>query len=356
MNDSAVATLAKVKPLCPLFEQCGGCRYQDIPYEKELRVKETYLKKLFAYYLRAEPSLFEPIVASPLEYGYRNRLDLTLRRIKTGECFMGFMPEGRHRILPVDFCAIARKEISDYLPFLREEAVRKLPSDYRIANLVVRTGDDGRLYWGGIGRKSLKQKENDYLWTEPLGKRIFYSLDTFFQSNLSVLPLLLETIERFSGLDSETLFADLYAGVGLFGIFFSGKTAKTVLVEESESSVRLAYFNLTWHWAKNAEIRLGKVESELGPLTNLPGFKKRIAIIDPPRSGLSADVCNALSSATGFSTLMYLSCSPKTLIRDLRTFVLKGWKILRVIPFDFFPKTRHLETLVFLSPPSSDGQ
>jgi len=356
MNKLTVESLTRVKPLCPLFEQCGGCRYQDIPYEKELRIKETYLKRLFAYYLRADESVFEPIVASPFEYGYRNRLDLTLRRVKTGECFMGFMPEGRHRILPVESCAIARREISDYLPMLREEAIRKLPEDYRIANLVVRTGDDGRLCWGGIGRRSLKQKEGEYLWTEPLGKRIYYSLDTFFQSNLSILPQLLESIEQFSGLDRETLFVDLYSGVGLFGIFFSEKVLKVVLVEESEPSTRLAHFNLTWHWAKNAEIRLGKVEKEINSVLEMPGFKKKIAIIDPPRSGLSSEVCNALSSAKEFSMLMYLSCGPKSLIRDLRTFISKGWSLSRVIPFDFFPKTRHLETLVFLSPSSPDGQ
>lgn len=339
-------------PRCALFGECGGCLYQDVRYEEELRVKEDGLKKLFSAREALNAAVFDPIVPSPKIYHYRNRLDMTFLRTRTGECFMGFMPEGRFRILPVEKCAIAREEISDFLPGLREEAAAKLPADYRIANLVIRTGDDGSVFWGGIGRGSLKLKEEDFFWTEPYGKRIYYSLDTFFQANLSILPALLEKIESLAGLDRETLFADLYSGVGLFGISFADKVKKAVLIEESGPSIKVAHFNAASNGLTNVDIRLGKVETELGGILGAEGFGKRIAIVDPPRAGLSAQAGRALSAEKKLDALFYLSCSPQSLIRDLCVFMERGWRIARVIPFDFFPRTRHLETLVLLDPPS----
>jgi len=172
--------LEKVTPRCPVFGECGGCAYQDIPYEQELRVKEENLKVLLKQALGMGDEIMDPIVGSPESYHYRSRLDLGVRRTKGGEFFMGFMPPGRHRIISVDSCAIARKEISDFLPQLRDEAHAKLPENYRTANLVIKTGNEGKIAWGGIGRRSLQMKEEDYFWTEVCGKRIFYSLNSHF--------------------------------------------------------------------------------------------------------------------------------------------------------------------------------
>ena len=190
-----------IDPLCPIFGQCGGCQYQNILYREELQLKERYLRSLFQEKLQLASDSFHPIVPSPLQYHYRHRLDLKLEKFRNShhpsgeEVAIGFSPTGRNRLIPVDDCAIAMKPVAEFLPRLKQAAIARLTVKYRQANLVVKTSDDGRVVWGGIGRRSLQMKEEDYLWTKIRGKKIFYSLDTFFQANLSILPALIDHIE-----------------------------------------------------------------------------------------------------------------------------------------------------------------
>lgn len=349
MNPIAIsdAELQTQTPLCPVFGTCGGCTYQHLSYEAELEIKERNLRQLLQNQLGLEEKVFEPIVASPKTYHYRNRLDIAMRRSK-GELLMGFQSPSLKKMISIEACPIAMQEISDFIPQLREEAASKFPPDYRTANLVVRTGDDGRVYWGGIGRRSLRLAEENYLWTEIEGRKIFYSLETFFQANLSILPQIIQKLRSLAQVDAETLFLDLYAGVGLFGLCMAEKAAQVLLIEESPASIQLARYNVAHQQWKNVQVRLGRVEEEL-PHLDISGFRKVIAMIDPPRGGLSPQVAEVLSGTRTLNQLFYLSCHPESLARDLAIFLKKGWQVAKVIPFDFFPRTAHLETLVQLT-------
>ncbi|MBI3307447.1 MAG: class I SAM-dependent RNA methyltransferase [Candidatus Omnitrophica bacterium] len=337
----------RVKPLCPVFGICGGCAYQDISYEEELQKKESQLRELMTKGLEAGDNIFKPIVASPQPYFYRSRLDLTLRRRKDG-FLMGFQPSSSHQVIDIESCSIARREISEFIPELKKTAVEKMPENYGTANLVVKTSQDGRTLWGGIGRRSLLLKPEDYLWTEIHGKRIFYSLDTFFQANLSILPLLMEEIQNLVRFDRETFFIDLYAGVGLFGIYFSDQTGKIAMMEEAPASISLVRHNAAYHGLDEACIHAGKVEELFPVLLEAASAERVIAMIDPPRRGLSPEAIAMLTKAKKIHELLYLSCHPDSLLRDLLLFTQAGWKIEKIVPFDFFPKTKHLETLVLL--------
>lgn len=348
-----VNEIQKVQPLCPVFGQCGGCSYQDLPYEQELKIKENSLKNIFREKLGLADDLFEPILPSPQPYHYRNRLDLQLFNGKRDGVIIGFSPEGRFKVMSVDTCPIARKEISDFIPELKIQARQKLTAKHRVANLVVRCGDDGRVRWGGIGRGSLNLKEEDYLWAEVQGQRIFYSLDTFFQANLSILPKVIEYVRSIDVWTKDTLLFDLYSGVGLFGICLADRVKKVVMIEDSVHSLKLAQYNLAYHGSANIEIRPGKVETEFpAALISLAGSdqNKKVAFIDPPRAGLSPEVLSTLAANKSLDAILYLSCHPESLIRDLAGFLQENWEIKKVMPFDFFPKTRHIETLVLLKP------
>lgn len=340
---------SETTPLCPVFGTCGGCTYQNISYEEELRVKESGLRRLFEEKLGLDASFFDPIVASPQPYHYRNRLDLSLRRRRDG-FQIGFQIPGSFQLVPIENCAIARPEISGFIPSLREEAAAKLPDDYRTANLVVRTGEDGRVRWGGIGRRSLRLDEKDYFYTELRGRKIFYSLDTFFQANLYILPALMSVIEKYADFHPETYFLDLYAGAGLFGLCFPDKVKRVLMIEENPASTKAADYAIRYHGLNNIEIRTGRVETELPKILDEKNAARHIAIVDPPRGGLTPSASETLSAAKDLDKLFYLSCCPETLARDLAVFTGKGWKIERIIPFDFFPRTHHLETLVLLKP------
>jgi len=346
--DKQSQSAGDVQPLCPVFRECGGCLYQDITYSDELKIKERQLKDLLRESVNIPDDIFSSVIPSPKPYHYRNRLDLKLKRTMSKEVFIGFTPSGKRGVVPVEACFIADQNISDFIPELKKQAIKKLPEKYRNANLVVRTGDDGRVLWGGIGRRSCQLPEQDYLWTEILGMKIFYSLDTFFQANLSILPKLFEVIRSFPLWDSMPVFYDLYGGVGLFGVGLVDKAKKVILIEENVQSLKLARYNAEFNKLNNFEILDGRVEGVLPDLLKGEASGTSVAMIDPPRAGLSEHACHLLAGMQELDYILYLSCNPESLARDLDGFVKQGWEIQRVIPFDFFPKTKHLETLVLL--------
>jgi len=337
------------EPLCPVFSECGGCSYQHLAYQDELTIKEKELKSILREKIDLEDDLFEPIVASPQAYHYRNRLDLKLVRTKAGEVFIGFSPRSKGRVIPVETCFIAEKRIADYIPTVKTEAIAKLPAKkYRQANLVVRTGDDQKVLWGGIGRRSCQLDEAQYFWAEINGKKIFYSLDTFFQANLSILSLLFSRLEQFDCWKDNTVLLDLYGGVGLFSIGLSDRVRDIVLMEESISSLRLAEYNKAYHDLSHLSIIPGKVEEALPGYLTDHSHQHLVALVDPPRAGLSEKALKIFVGSHALDALFYLSCQPAALARDLKSFTKNNWTIKRIMPFDFFPKTKHLETLVLL--------
>lgn len=337
----------KILPLCPSFGICGGCSFQDLSYKDELEVKHIWLKNLFQTQLSWDR--VEPVVASPQEYHYRHRLDLKLARFKDGHLELGFTLLGRKRMMEIAECVIARRELSDFIPQLKCETIKQLPADYREANITVRSGDAKKIYWGGIGRRSLQMEEKDYLWTEIQGRKIFYALDTFFQANLFILPKLMEVLRGFPVWGKDKIFFDLYGGVGLFGLNVTDRVKEVYLIEENKSSIKLAQYNIHHHQLNHFFVIEGRLEEKLLPiLENLEG-SDHVAMIDPPRAGLSKNAVELLNGVRKFKYLMYLSCHPETLIENLVELTKEKWQIKQVVPFDFFPRTRHLETLVLLN-------
>lgn len=336
----------KTEPLCPYFGSCGGCAYQNLEYEEELSLKERNLKALLQEGLGLSSEVFDPIVPSPTPYHYRSRLDLSFRR-KNGTLVLGFMGEGTRRLVSIDSCAIARPEISGFLPRLKELASERLPRHYKSANLVVKTGDEGKVRWGGIGRGSLRLPSTDYFWTEIEGKKIFYSLGSFFQANLAILPFFVKTLRSLLSLNPEMHLLDLYAGVGLFGIAFAGEVGGVWAVEENPAALELAQFNREFHGLSQVFLRQGKTEDCLDEILKAWEGKPKAAICDPPRKGLGSAL-EKLTEAKSLRPLLYISCSPPALLQDLQKFLKAGWHVDRVVPFDFFPQTRHLEVVVRL--------
>jgi len=333
---------------CPVFGECGGCQYQDIPYAEELRVKQDFLHDLFEEHLSCWRIKIDPIVPSPKQYHYRCRLDMKLLNTKKFGCLMGFSPMGPYQVIEVEACPIAMEAISNFLPELKKLAMERLPAKYRNANLVVKTGDDGRVFWGGIGRRSLGMEEEDFFWTEINGLKVYYSLDTFFQANLSILPDLMKVIRDSLAGPEKGVFYDLYGGVGVFGLCVSDLMERVVLIEENIYAIKVARHNIAQRPNDNFEIFSGTVEEHLPGLLNREQQFRQIAMIDPPRKGLSEGVVNLLAASKLFDKIMYLSCNPESLMRNLKILKEAGWEAKKVIPFDFFPKTKHLEVLTVL--------
>lgn len=344
-------TLNKEKekaPLCPVFGQCGGCSHQDKEYAQELKLKENHLKETLSKKITVPENIYLPIVPSPDEYYYRHRIDLKLVRQKNGGFVIGFSPEGPGKIIPIEKCYIARKEIADFMPALAALVKDKLTPKYRQANIVIKTSNDKKIRWGGIGRHSLRLEEKDYLWAEVEGKKVFFSLDTFFQANLSILAELFKTIKQVPVWGPQTTLLDLYGGVGLFSIGLADHYSEAYLIEEVKASAVLARYNKNFHHMDNLTVIEGQVEKHLPDILE----KKKtpvVAMIDPPRAGLSQKARDLLGKEVAIDHLLYLSCHPESLAEDLAYLTQSQWNIKRIVPLDFFPKTKHLETLVWLT-------
>lgn len=336
-------------PVCSVFGRCGGCQHQDISYEDELRLKDNKVRRLLQDALALPEAVFLPIVASPRAHNYRNRLDLKLLKRKNGSVHIGFSPAMPGPVVEMMECPLAMERISDFIPRLRQEATIKLPSKYKMANLVVRCGDGNEVRWGGIGRRSTRLSDKEYLFTEIGGKKVFYSLDTFFQANLSILPLLRESLRSLPIWGSEAVFYDLYGGVGLFSLMVNDQVLKVVNIEENPQAVRLARWNMMQNRIANMDIIEGKVEDSLPNLIKAERADNNIVMVDPPRAGLSQSSLALLRDISRTRHLLYLSCDPESLVRDLKGLLTGNWHISSVRPFDFFPRTRHLETLVHLA-------
>jgi tRNA/tmRNA/rRNA uracil-C5-methylase (TrmA/RlmC/RlmD family) len=339
------------EPLCPVFGTCGGCAYQDRIYPEELRLKENILREILGRALGLAGDAVAPIMPSPEPYHYRSHLDLAFVKTKKRGALIGFQPLGRKFLIPIDQCAIARKEISDFIPQLKELAEEALPAGYRNANLVVKAGDTGPVRWGGIGRHSLELPDSEYLVTEVHGRRIYHSLNTFFQANFSILNPMIASLRGLLAGESDALLFDLYAGVGLFGITLADLVAKVVMVEENKAAVRLARFNILQNGLRNVTVERGRVEDLLPALLRWGNDQRKIAFLDPPRRGLASAMLRLLAQHSSLEKLFYLSCQPESLAQDLRELIMAGWRVGKVHPFDFFPKTRHLESLAVLTRP-----
>ncbi len=335
-------------PECPVYGQCGGCQYQHLPYADELALKEANVRVLLQAQMPLEEAVFQPVFPSPKTFHYRSRLDLKLTQRRNGAVHVGFSPAGRGPVIEIDTCPIAMKAIADFIPRLREEAAAKIPKDYRMANLTVRCGDAGQVRWGGIGRKSLMLEARDYFYTDILGRRIAYALDTFFQANLSILPGLVNFLREQDIWSKEALFLDLYGGVGLFGLCFNDLVSGVINIEENIHAVRLARFNTAANGLGNVVVQEGRVEALLPAILAEAKTDGNVVMVDPPRAGLSAEALALLKSVGRTRYLVYLSCDPSSLALNLRELAAGGWQVKLVRPFDFFPRTRHLETLVIL--------
>ena len=120
------------------------------------------------------------------------------------------------------------------------------------------------------------------------------------------------------------------------------------MIEEVRDSVTLAQFNVHYHQLTHVKMLVGKVETHLPEILKELEGKPCVALIDPPRGGLASSAIDSLGEAKSLESLFYLSCSPESLARDLKHLAKVGWEVRKIMPFDFFPRTRHLETLVWL--------
>ena len=362
-------------PLCPHFGRCGGCTYQNIPYEAQVAEKRRILE---------EASGFSDItVFTDSPYGYRNRLDMV---IHPGG--LGFRQKGKwYEIVDVDHCPIASpgmnaliREIREFFAGADTFHIKKKIGTFRHAVIRVSTVDSAvsivvnaesdRLQEGkervydfakhtsannvviafvspdsGVSISETVEvvKGRDMMREEYLGHSFLYSIQGFFQTNSPLAEKMHEYTRSLLSkhATSDATLLDLYGGVGTFGIINADLFRQVFTVENFAGCVDAARENIAKNGISNGSAHLMDAKEA----ASLPLTRPLFAVVDPPRSGLHPKAIKAIRELAP-EVIIFVSCNPKILKEELAAF--EGYEIRSAALFDFFPQTPHAEAVLEL--------
>ena len=400
---------ASAEPRCPHAPpggQCGGCTFQAIAYEDQVRAKHAALRSLWAAAtgvfdapLQAEGIAGIGFVASPEPYGYRTRMDYVASKdrfgLRRGGKFNYIVELSECHLLPPAGFAAARAvyeramalglpdyNLRSHEGFLRYIVVRRSPDDQLLLAAVTSAPDAAGAYEaaveqlaetalarpGVVGfhwlvndtRTDISFGRPERHWGASLlqmpagGRTLSIGPNTFFQNNVHLLMPLLDAVRREvagcrppaagtrEGGDVRPAVADLYGGVGTIALHLADTARRVVCVESVEESARLAAHNAAASGCGNVEVVPADVLAFLRAQQGQAG-EYDVIVADPPRSGLGPDVCRELLRLRP-RRLVYVSCNPLTQLEDARALA-EGYRISRLTGYDMFPQTPHLETL-----------
>lgn len=320
-----VPSPSRVEPRCPVFGACGGCSWQHLDYGAQLAAKGGILRDALERIgkLASVPEQIE-MRGSPLEYGYRSRA-----RVMVGAAGVGF--RGRRSR---DLCATAHCPV--LVPAL-DQALAELGRDPRAARgeWEIAAGDSGEVSLLAPDGRRLGAKQTRI---RVAGDEVAVSAGVFSQANVSLRADLARAVHEVAGEGARAL--ELFAGAGYLTLGLGRRFRRVVAVESHRRAVRDLGENLRGAGIESVEVRGAPVEEALGDAL-LWKLRPEVVVLDPPRVGLPRGVASGLDAGR----VVYLSCDPATLARDLASLETRGFHLERVTGFDLFPQTPHVEAL-----------
>ena len=374
---------------CPYAEKCGGCDYQGVAYETQLEEKQRAVKKLLGQFAKVEP-----ILGAKCPEHYRNKVHGVFGRDRKGNVFTGIYEEGSHRIVPVTDCGIEDERASKILGtlavlakqfkfpiynedwgsgLLRHALIRTgaatgeimvvlvtaspiLPSRNNfvkelrrlhpeITTIVLNINDkDTNMV---LGERNIILYGKGYIEDVLCGLRFRISPRSFYQVNSAQTEILYQKALEYAGLTGKETVIDAYCGIGTIGLCAASKAREVTGVELNRDAVRDAVGSAKRNRIENIRF----LEGDAGQyMTRLAAEKQRadVVLMDPPRSGSTQEFLNAVNTLKP-SRVVYVSCNPETLKRDLEFMTGKGWMVRKIQPVDMFPYTSHVECAVLIT-------
>ena len=323
----------RIEPPCPYFGRCGGCDFQQLNYQAQLRVKVEIIRDCLHRIANIDiPDEFR-ILASPNEWHYRARANW---QVEVEEGQLGYFERGSHVICDVAECAVLVPELQTTLEELRTE----LKSDSippAVRNIEAVVGDQGASVtpgWAASQTKNVTRKIGPYTYQ--------FSAEAFFQINQELLVPLIDTA---IGDVRGRLAIDLYCGAGLFTLPLAERFEKVIGVESNPLAAKFAVDNLLS--AKFSHVKIHN--APVGSWLQEHSFKRPVdfVLLDPPRAGAETKVIRGILGLRPLR-IIYVSCDPATLARDLKKLLAGGYELDSVTAFDMFPQTHHVETVAHL--------
>lgn len=385
--------------ICPHNEFCGGCIYQELPYEEQLNIKENEVKQLLSD-KKVEAEVFEHIAPSPDIYRYRNKMEYTFGDlVKDGEMTLGMHKKGHFMsIVTVDDCQLVHEDFNKILKatldfaktkgyekynkkshkgLLRNLIIRKgYKTDEILVNIVTASDEKAGVNFDEKGYldtiQSLKIENNlvgvlrtycdtlqdavvpdevktiwgrDYYNEEILGLHFKVSAFSFFQTNINAVERLYkEALDLIPGIEGKTVF-DLYSGTGTIAQIMALKAKKVIGIEIVEEAVKKAEESAKINGLDNCIFHAGDVFKVLDTqVKETPD----IIVVDPPRVGIAPKALDKIISY-GVEEILYISCNPKTMADNLRYLNHYGYSCKYIKPYDNFSFTKHVEGVCLLS-------
>ncbi len=366
----------RVAPSCTVFGKCGGCQWQMLAYPAQVRAKVEILREdLRRIGKLANPNLLDPIAAAgPLEYRTRIQLKADLSKDKPA---IGYYAVQSHRLVPIESCPIAGSPLNraltafdsifsdpdNRLPSLTDlhlnfaRATGELQARYftedepqdRVERLFTKLEEAlpniiSQVYYSRTGHRWVRGR--DYLFDRYQDIPFRISDRSFAQVNWEQNSVLIDTVRTFASLSGKESVLELYCGIGNFGLFLGQKASTLIGFDENKVAVEDANYNARQQGLTNSLFTAKPVDQAVRDMVS---EKKTFdcVVLDPPREGVDRKTMELLIRLKP-SKIVYVSCDPATLSRDLKILTDGGYRPARIQPIDLFPQTYHLETVAEL--------
>jgi len=343
----------RVEPRCPHFGTCGGCHWQHIAYETQLSLREEILRSQLERIGHLTDVPIQPSLSMSNPWHYRNHVQLHLDEAGG----LGFMAAKEHRVVAIQQCPIMHPLIADVLggldidfPELKQVSLRAgiatgdqmliletsgetapaLEADVPVCCILLLNDGTPITYMG-----------DSYINENLAGKSFRISATSFFQVNTVQTEKVLETVSHYLNPQGSEVLLDIYCGVGTFGLSLADEVKEVIGIEVNEAAIADARFNS--QGMDNVQFLRGRAEELLPELEE----KVDVAILDPPRQGCHKKALAALLKLAP-KKIVYVSCDPATLARDVGRLVPGGYELVEVQPVDMFPQTSHVEAIALL--------
>jgi 23S rRNA (uracil1939-C5)-methyltransferase len=342
----------RIIPHCKHFGMCGGCHYQNLPYEEQRKVKREILRDQLTRIGRIQNPPVQDTIASTSPWNYRNHVQFHL----TAEGKLGYVGGGTsfaQEIIPITECHLPEAAINMLWPQLEFEP------QINIERVSLRVGKENDLMLilesdspespeleieaevsvaHVFEENAMVIAGNDYIIIPVLGRDFRVSASSFFQVNTSMAEKMVGYLLANLPLTPAANLLDIYCGVGLFSAFLAPQCRLVIGVESSPSACE--DFSVNLDEFRNVELYEGLAEEVIPHLEAKPD----IVLVDPPRAGLEKHVVDGILKLSP-QVIAYVSCDPSTLARDAKRLIEGGYKLKQVVPFDLFPQTYHIESI-----------
>jgi len=383
----------RVEPPCPVYYECGGCQLQHMSYNQQLKFKQQKVYDALTRIGGLPHVEVQPVLGARNQWNYRNKVQMPMGW-HNGELISGFYMHGTHDLVKVDRCLIQHEEINRTI-----QTARKILKNYNtsvydektndgfLRHLMVRNSERTQdqmlvLVTNGqceskwtealaalklemsdlngiienvntkrtnvvLGHESIVHYGEDAIYDYIGSYKFQVSSKSFFQVNPEQVEVLYKTVVDYAEPKRHDTIVDAYCGIGTISMFLAEHAGLVVGIESIPDAIENAIRNSADNGIQNATFVCGQVEDVLpGLIEAYPNIST--LVVDPPRAGCDRKVIETIIS-TDIQKLIYVSCNPASLARDMAILTNSGYAICRIQPVDMFPQTHHIETVVLMS-------